>query len=582
MAGLEALTAMIYHERQQEGSMLCAQHALNSLLQGNYFTAPDLAAIARSFDALEHDALDADDAQRSGSHNMDDTGFFSVQVIDQALDVWGLNLVRWRSEQMRPYQDSPHKLLAFVLNLQQHWFTLRRFGPARTSIESDPGEGHWFNLNSSYVAPKWVSRTYLGMFLQQSEEEGYSVFAVVQADPTKPIALPRTEADIAAATLDAPDSAPGHSFASSSSVPGAFPGAEEVLIPDEEDYNIDSEDVELQAALAASLTGADQSFGQHAYVPRAPVPAPSLRQAPAPPPLGDDMDVESSGPSTPSQAPGQTGAEQDLVAASMARSRQMLERMQRMQEEALRETYEGEATSAGQLEQQQASVPQRRRTREEEDQEELERAIAASIAEHNAQTGEGGDEDEDGSGEDWLPEESNKENAPTGSQSQRPQLHPGAVSSGPSTTGVTSGGVRTESGEIVRVYDDEDEALQEALRASLQSMPEGFVHAPTPPRPEPITPPSAAAAASAPPASGTSKAAPRATPGDEEMVDADTVAEADADAERASSPPPPPAQVDLEEMRRRRLARFAGASASGAAAAAPASAAPESGSGDSS
>ncbi|KAL5484934.1 hypothetical protein ACEPAI_7576 [Sanghuangporus weigelae] len=568
MAGLEALAAIIYHERQQEGSMLCAQHALNSLLH--------LAAIARSFDALEHDALDADDAQRSGSHNMDDTGFFSVQVIDRALDVWGLNLIRWRSEQMRPYQDSPHKLLAFVLNLQQHWFTLRRFGPARTNIESDPGEGHWFNLNSSYVAPKWVSRTYLGMFLQQSEEEGYSVFAVVQADPTKPLALPRTEADIAAATLDAPDSAPGHSFASSSSVPGAFPGAEEVVIPDEEDYNIDSEDVELQAALAASLTGADQSLGQHAYVPRAPLPAPSLRQAPAPPLPGDDMDVESSGPSAPAQAPGQTGSELDLVAASMARNRQMLERMQRMQEEALRETYEGEVTSAGQSEQRQAPAPQRRRTREEEDQEELERAIAASMAEHNAQSGE--DEDDEEGDEDWLPEESNKENAPTGSQ--RLQPHPRAVSSGPSATGDTTGGVRTESGEIVRVYDDEDEALQEALRASLQTMPEGFVHAPTPPHPEPITPPSTTAAAPAPPVSGPSKPAPKSASGDEEMIDADTETDVDADAERASSPPPPPAQVDLEEMRRRRLARFAGAPASGAAAAA--AAAPESGSGDSS
>lgn len=33
MAGLDALTAMIYHERQARGSMLCAQHALNSLLR---------------------------------------------------------------------------------------------------------------------------------------------------------------------------------------------------------------------------------------------------------------------------------------------------------------------------------------------------------------------------------------------------------------------------------------------------------------------------------------------------------------------------------------------------------------------
>ena len=31
----------VYHERQD--SSLCGQHALNTLLQGAYFTAPDLA-----------------------------------------------------------------------------------------------------------------------------------------------------------------------------------------------------------------------------------------------------------------------------------------------------------------------------------------------------------------------------------------------------------------------------------------------------------------------------------------------------------------------------------------------------------
>lgn len=33
MAGLENLISSIYHERQQPGSMLCAQHALNNLLR---------------------------------------------------------------------------------------------------------------------------------------------------------------------------------------------------------------------------------------------------------------------------------------------------------------------------------------------------------------------------------------------------------------------------------------------------------------------------------------------------------------------------------------------------------------------
>jgi len=36
MAGLESLASLIYHEKQQDGSMLCAQHALNSLLRTSF------------------------------------------------------------------------------------------------------------------------------------------------------------------------------------------------------------------------------------------------------------------------------------------------------------------------------------------------------------------------------------------------------------------------------------------------------------------------------------------------------------------------------------------------------------------
>jgi hypothetical protein len=55
--------------------------------------------------------------------------------------------------------------LGFVLNLEQHWFTLRRFGHPKR-------KGHWFNLNSFLQSPEWVGSTYLGMVLQQAEKEG--------------------------------------------------------------------------------------------------------------------------------------------------------------------------------------------------------------------------------------------------------------------------------------------------------------------------------------------------------------------------------------------------------------------------
>lgn len=42
---------LLYHEKQT--SMLCGVHALNTLLQGPYFSAQDLGAIAQEFDERE-------------------------------------------------------------------------------------------------------------------------------------------------------------------------------------------------------------------------------------------------------------------------------------------------------------------------------------------------------------------------------------------------------------------------------------------------------------------------------------------------------------------------------------------------
>ena len=64
--------------------------------------------------------------------------------------------------------------MAFILNHAQHWYTLRRFGNVSPdpAPEADPGGGHWFNLNSFNDAPERIGKLYLGMFLQQAQEEG--------------------------------------------------------------------------------------------------------------------------------------------------------------------------------------------------------------------------------------------------------------------------------------------------------------------------------------------------------------------------------------------------------------------------
>ncbi|KAL1447970.1 hypothetical protein MTO96_006543 [Rhipicephalus appendiculatus] len=125
--------------------------------------------------------LNSDDYQRfvhQPSGNLDDSGYFSVQVIASALKVWGLELVPYSSTDAvaQAAQADPTQSTAYICNYKDHWFTIRKLG------------GRWFNLNSLLSGPQPISRTYLALFLAQLQQEGYSIFVVVGE-------LPQCQAD---------------------------------------------------------------------------------------------------------------------------------------------------------------------------------------------------------------------------------------------------------------------------------------------------------------------------------------------------------------------------------------------------
>ncbi|KAI0793181.1 Josephin-domain-containing protein [Abortiporus biennis] len=559
MASLESLIPLIYHEKQQPGSMLCAQHALNNLLQGNYFTAPDLSDIAKSLDTLEEDY--DEDRRNRHSTNMDDTGFFSVQVLERALQVWGLTLVAWQSEAMRPVHDHPQTQMAFILNSQQHWYTLRRFGRVSPDPDpsKDPGEGHWFNLNSSLPAPERVGKLYLGMVLQQAESEGYSVFAVVQLDAHGPLALPRTEADELAASI------PESTASSIRPRTQTLPGSSSASGMDE----FEDEDFELQAALQASLMGesglGSSGSGSHTQrssttsaAVRSPVTATARsfsvpitspgessgtrtpmqsvwrgrneRVASPEPQYGnddddDDIEMLASPPSRfpsssaftsirpPRRATRQPDPEPlDPVEESRRRSAAYMQHVLRQQEEAMREQYEEEMRRV------EMGLPTRRRTRRDEEDEELMRAIAESRALAEAE-GHGQLEDND-------------DEEPVSGQETPPVIPPPL----------------THLGEDQhRVYDDDDAALQAALKASLETVPEGFKIPETPPRPQPPPLQQQPASTSQPQV----QPAPQVESSD--SMETDDTASSDAESSIIADEAP---EVSMEEMRKRRLAKF--------------------------
>ncbi|KAF1510725.1 Ataxin-3, partial [Eudyptula albosignata] len=168
----------------QEGS-LCAQHCLNNLLQGEYFSPVELSSIAQQLDEEERMRMAEGGVsseeyrtflQQQPSVNMDDSGFFSIQVISNALKVWGLELILFNSPEYQRLGIDPINEKSFICNYKEHWFTVRKLGK------------QWFNLNSLLMGPELISDTYLALFLAQLQQEGYSIF-VVKGD------LPDCEAD---------------------------------------------------------------------------------------------------------------------------------------------------------------------------------------------------------------------------------------------------------------------------------------------------------------------------------------------------------------------------------------------------
>ena len=386
---------------------------------------------------------------------------------------------------------------------------------------------------------------------------GYSVFAVCPVDPNGD-SLIRTDVDELAGTLPQPTSAGTRHLNTSrvadrptlgsSNIPGSVEGAED-------------EDLMLQAALQASMAGADHEIpdwlrnqaneahtrqvasgassrpGQESLAAGSfNLPGGSYGEMPGTFDEAEDLDASA-----------------DPVAASTARNRAFMENMRRQQEMALRGAIDDDimhhahrarqgpavrpARAALPQPRQDVAPPRRRRTAGEDDEEiELQRALAASQAAEEAAAAsnrpnrfaglrgenEDGDDDEDVVMEDDDEELTMYRRAQQLRQSRQPLAPIAPEPAAPRT----------------RVYDDDDEELQAALRASLETVPDGFVLPPSPQAP--LRRPTA-------PSSSAATGARLEIPGPKPTVEEEPV-----------SSPPPEVALTAEELRKKRLARFGG------------------------
>ena len=136
---MSALRASIHFEAQEPGSMLCGVHALNNLLQAALFSPQDLAQLAQELDDLEDAQLSH--ARVGPSANFDETGYFSVGVMEQALAVMGLKMVRWGAQEMADVHDRPEYVPSFpLLDVLTRAGSRRRSSSTTTCIGTPSGQ----------------------------------------------------------------------------------------------------------------------------------------------------------------------------------------------------------------------------------------------------------------------------------------------------------------------------------------------------------------------------------------------------------------------------------------------------------
>jgi len=156
---------LVYFERQVD--KMCAQHALNMLLQGHYFTAESLAIIARELDDREKAVLSPQEEASFKSQNYDQTGYFSIQVIIEALRRQaGLHIEPLDSPTVIKIRDNPGLAKAFICNMADHWFAVRKIGSA------------WFILNSLNEAPRPISQFYMEEYITLLYKRGHSIYVI--------------------------------------------------------------------------------------------------------------------------------------------------------------------------------------------------------------------------------------------------------------------------------------------------------------------------------------------------------------------------------------------------------------------
>ena len=188
----------------------------------------------------------------SGLFRQDESGNFSITVLQTAIQrSHNLILKRYQTNNNPSSNTDPSSSHGFVVNLHQHWFSLR------------PIYGAWWNLNSMLSQPTRVGDVYLSAYLGTLRMEGYTIFEVVGRCPPPAqsggeygLRMPSWGAETSWHSIsDLVSNANGGSTGASAANP--FPGVGNRLVSGGGGGS--GQDDDLARAIAASLDGNSNS-----------------------------------------------------------------------------------------------------------------------------------------------------------------------------------------------------------------------------------------------------------------------------------------------------------------------------------
>ena len=165
---------VIYFEKQSN-DRLCGVHCLNAMLQGPFCDPGMLSEIGIRLDEMENSLYQGNFSQHE---NVDDDGNYNVQVLSEALKIYGAEIQPLKSsEAVKLIEKNMDLIEAFIFNSSTHWFAIRKI------------DNVWFNLNSTnaFPGPEVISDFYLSAFIQGTEDIGYTNFLVKKLPPMQPV-----------------------------------------------------------------------------------------------------------------------------------------------------------------------------------------------------------------------------------------------------------------------------------------------------------------------------------------------------------------------------------------------------------